>query len=344
MKQKLSILRFQPISLLFFLGFLVPGGLLIPKDSHASYSISPLIIEHTASPRDMFEETIKITNTTDRKVRIFPSVNEITLGSEGEIKEFIPPSMSDNTTSITSWLEITRGRVEINPGETIKIPVLVTINPNAKPGDYYAFIGLAEGSKRDEAELKVMSGVAPGVIVRVELADTKNEYLRLTAYHIDRFVTDESNATVRYEVENVGDVPVIPAGEIIVYNVQGQEIASVIINTDRISVPPGEGVEFTSQLPEVGFMGKFKAFLSLEYGATQAATIYDTTYFTLLPIVTITILFGTVLFLSMFGAVYYHRVKNREYDSEIDDDTAVAMYIRSGATSTEQDHDINLKK
>ena len=104
----------------------------------AEYSVTPMLIEHTVEPRDMSEETVKITNTSGRKLRIFPTVNQITLGEGGEIKSFVPPSMSDNTTSITSWISVTRGRVEINPGETIKIPLNITVNPNAVAGEYHA--------------------------------------------------------------------------------------------------------------------------------------------------------------------------------------------------------------
>lgn len=341
MKLKLSTLLSQHTKsfLLFAFVFLF---YLSTSAAFASYSVTPLIIEHTAAPRDMFEEGVKITNTTDHKLRIFPTVNEITLGDEGEIKEFIPASMADNTTSVTSWIEVTRGRVEANPGETIKLPVMISINPNAKPGEYYVFLGLAEGTKREDAEQIVMAGTAPGVVIRIELADTKNEYLRLSSYRVNRFVTDESKAQITYEVENIGDIAIVPRGEVILYDVRGQEISSLEINNDKISVPPGERVTFANPLPEIGFMGKFKAFLSLEYGATQAATIYDTTYFTILPLQTLLIIFGVLIFVSSIGALYYHRTQVRVYEG--DEEGEVPMYIRPGVASNDKDHDINLKK
>jgi len=346
MKQKLSILRSLPTKSVFYavltLCFFGVSYVVVPNIVSASYSITPILIEHTAAPRDMYEETIRITNTANYKVRIFPTVNEITIGSEGEIKEFIPASMSDNTTNVTSWIEVTRGRVEINPGETIKIPVLINVNPNAKPGDYYAFVGFAEGTKRDDAEIQVALGTAPGVVVRVELEDTTNEYLRLTTYQVNRFVIDESDARVQYEVENVGDTIIVPKGEVIIYDVRGREIVAVPINSDGLSVPPGEKVSFSNVLPEVGFMGKFKAFLSLEYGSNQSATIYDTTYFTVLPLPTLLAIFATLLTLAILAALYYHKMRMVDYVD--DDEDAVSVYIRAGATSVDNDYDINLKK
>lgn len=306
----------------------------------ADYSVSPLVIEHTVEPRDMSEETVKITNTSDRKLRIFPTVNQITLGDEGEIKSFVPPSMSDNTTSITSWISVTRGRIEINPGETIKIPVNVTVNPNAVAGEYHAFIGFAEGSKRDEAEALVMEGRAPGVVVRLSLVEKRSEYLRLNRFVIDRFVTNHAEATVSYELENVGGIPITPTGEIIFYDSRGVEIAAITVNNEQKSIQANNTEKFSQVLPDVGTIGKRKALLNIEYGTTQRANLYDTTYFNVVPLLSLIIIFGVLLLLSMLLVLYYHKRANRPVDNEHEE---VSVYVRQGTSNTKYDHDINLK-
>lgn len=307
----------------------------------ADYSVAPLLIEHSIEPRDMLEESVKITNTSDRKLRIFPTVNQITLGEEGEIKSFVPPSMSDNTTSITSWISVTRGRVEINPGETIKIPVSITVNPNAVAGEYHAFIGFAEGSKRDEVEALVMAGRAPGVVVRLSLVEKRSEYLRLNRFVIDRFVTNHKNATVSYELENVGGLPITPSGEIIFYNSRGEEIAAVAVNAEQNSIQANNTEKFSQTLPDVGSIGRRKALLNIEYGSAQRANLYDTTYFNVVPLVPLIVAFAGTLILSLLLVMYYHRRANRPIDVEHEE---VSVYVRKGTSSPEYDHDINLKK
>jgi hypothetical protein len=306
----------------------------------ADYAVSPLFIEHATEARDLFEETVKITNTTDRKVRIFPTVNEITVGDEGEVKTFVPASMSDNTTSITSWISVTRGRVEINPGETIKIPVSFTINPNAAPGEYHAFIGFAEGSKREDAESMVTTGRAPGVVVRLSLVEKRTEYLRLNRFNIDRFITASNEAVVNYELENIGGLPITPAGEIIFYNSRGVELQAIAVNPDKKTIEPNSSERFEQTIPSLGVIGRHKALLNVEYGATQRANLYDTTYFNIVPVVYLALLFGFLLVTSLLLAFWYHRTRNKSDDFEDE----VSVYVRSGVVGVEKEHDINLKK
>lgn len=306
----------------------------------AEYSVSPLLIEHVTEPRDVFEDTVKITNTTGRKIRIFPTVNEITVGAEGEVKSFVPASMSDNTTSITSWIAVTRGRVEINPGETIKIPLTFAINPSAASGEYHAFVGFAEGSKREEAEALVMSGRAPGVVVRLSLVEKRSEYLRLNRFNVDRFVIHPETATVSYNLENVGGMPIVPTGEIIFYNANGVEVNAVTVNPGQRTIAPDVTETFTEPLPDLPMIGRFKALLNVEYGATQRANLYDTAYFNVVPLLYLVLLFVFLLVMGMLAAVLYHRSRRRE----VNEDTDVSVYVRTGVVGQEKDHDINLKQ
>ncbi len=308
--------------------------------SASEYAVTPLLIENSIEPRDMFEESVKITNTTNHKLRIFPTVNEITVGDEGEVKSFIPASMSDNTTSITSWISVTRGRVEINPGETIKIPVSFTINPNALPGEYHAFIGFAEGSKRDEAEALVTSGRAPGVVVRLSLTEKRSEYLRLNRFVVDRFVTEVKPGALTYEIENVGGLPIIPGGEIVFYNSRGVELDSLAVNPDKLTIAANAKETFTQTVPDLGIVGRHKALLNIEYGTGMRANLYDTTYFNVIPVLYLTLLFGFLLSLALILAFWYHRSRT----GYVEQDDEVSMYVRTGVVGQEKDHDINLKK
>jgi hypothetical protein len=324
---------------LFFSLFVFCFGITPSISLAADYVITPLILEHNIEPRDNFEETIKITNTTSRPLRLFPTVNAISLGENNEIQTFIPASMGDTTTSVTSWLEITRARLELAPGETIKVPLTVKVNPNVEPGEYYAFIGFAEGSKRDEAEAKVLQGTAPGTIVRLSLVEKRSEYLRLERFAVDRFITHVGNEEVVYALENVGGLPVKPTGEIIFYNGSGVELAAISVNQDQKTIAPGSIETFTQTLPPLGVIGRHKAFLNIEYGTSERANVYDTVYFNILPLRFLVSAFVLLLTVAIALAYYYHQTRLRYFDH----DEAVAVYVRQGITGVKKDHDINLK-
>jgi len=317
-------------------------AVLLPSVSLASeYVVVPRVIEHTIAPRDMIEESVKVTNTGLVPIRIYPTVNAITLGEDGQIKEFTGPATSDQSSDISTWLSVSRARLELAPGETKRIPIGIKISPKAVPGDYFAFIGFAEGDNRDDAEARVAKGNAPGVTLNLTLADTTNEYLRLNKFIVDRFVSTAKDSQLTYELENIGDIAVTPGGEILLYNVRGEEVAALAINNEQASIDPGQTSTFSALVPDTGAYGRHKAFLSLEYGSKQRSNLYDTTFYTVVPIPLLAGIFTLLLVISTILALMYHR---RQQASRQPEDESVSLYVRSGVHTELQHHDINLKQ
>ncbi len=314
-----------------------PAGLVLS----AEYSVTPIIMEHTVAPRDILEESIKITNTSGGPLRLFPTVNAVTVGDGGAIETFVPASMGNTATSATSWIEITRNRVEIAPNESIKIPIKIHVSPNALPGEYHVFVGFPGGSNRDIAEASVLAGTAPGTIVRLSLAEKKNEYLRLQRFSIPRFVTSVDKGIVSYDIENVGSSPLVPTGEIILYNGKGIEQTSIPVNPESVEIRPQSTEHFTAPLGDTGYIGRHKAYINIEYGTNVRANVYDTTYFTVVPLRMIVALFVALLFVSILLTLVYHRRSRGSFVYE--DDESVSVYVRTGQSGPEKDHDINLK-
>lgn len=309
--------------------------------ANAAITATPVLIDHTVEARDIFSETITLTNTASVPLRLFASVHEITLSEGGGIESFVPASMSDRAVSVTSWIAIDRGRLQVAPGESITLPVNFRVNHNAAPGLYHAFIGFGTGSNRDEAEAKTLAGQSEGVLVRLAINDTRTEQLRLARFTVDRFVTTAADNTLTYAVSNPGDIGLVPEGEVVLYNARGEEVGAFPINAGKREIAPGETVDFTeSGLPE-GLFGKYKAFLRLEYGAQRAA-VHDTAFFYAAPIEYLVGLFVT-LFAVVMGFLLLWRKRFSGAVSHDDSDGQVAMYIRTDSISDSKEHDINLK-
>ncbi len=331
----------KPMTLMRLLGILC--GVLVAMTSivEAAVTATPRILDETVSPRDIFERTVVISNDTGMPMRIFPSVNQIALDEGGTIKEFIPASVGDRATSVTSWMSFPRGRLELLPGASATLTITFSINPNAAPGLYHAFLGLGSGSNRDEAEAMVMRGTAPGVIVRVSVADTSVEALRLARFTINRMVVREGNDAISYALSNPGDVPVVPTGELIVYNARGEEVVAIPLNEGARSIAPGETVELTAPMTTAGLFGRYKAFLSLEYGVGRAA-VHDIAFFYVAPWHYLLALFGG-LFLLTLGMVFWWRRTLLPSDDD-HHDGHVTLHVRPGRIRDDHDHDITLTK
>jgi hypothetical protein len=312
----------------------------VPMFAFASYSVAPLVVDHELEKRDMVTETITITNNGTSLLRLYPTVNEISVDEGGKVQTFVEPAMvEDRTTSITSWIEISRARIELAPGESKELELSIKVNPDVASGEYHAFVGFPEGSNRPEAEKRVYEGSAPGTVVRIGVDKVQNQFLRLDRFSVEKFVKSATDGLMSYVLNNPGEDPVIPRGEIIIYDNNGIEVTTVPINPEGAVINGKAQMDFSAFVPSNIPMGKYKAFLSVEYGEHQTASVHDTAFFYVLPIWNLIIIFAIVLAIALAIALYVHR----KYDlaGEVSEADSVAMYIRQG-TSEGKEHDIDL--
>jgi hypothetical protein len=320
------------------------GLLLLPVSTifAAGIDVRPFLIDVEMLPRDSTTHTITLKNNyPTRKAVLYATVNEISIDSAGEIKEFVSPVMTDRTNTVTSWIEISRGRLEVLPSESIEIPLSIKVHPYAEPGVYHVFIGLVEASKRHVAESVAMAGDADGVIVKIVIADTRKDSMRISRFLIDRFVTGEASKTFSVEVENMGDLPSVPSGEVIFYDSRGVEVDNIALQSSE-PIAPGETKSLTADVPLQNNLGRYKANVSLSYGSSQSASLYDTTYFYMLPWNILLMVFLGITVVSLVVTLLLRRAL---FANRIDEDgEEVVMYVKDGHEPKPQDHDIDLKK
>ncbi len=343
MKQILDIFQYQCFSMkkVFFQSIFVTFLFVIAQTAYSApqYSVSPLIINTDIKARDIITKKITIRNIGDQPVTVFPTVNNISLKEGGEIEAFLPPAESDRTQSLASWIEISRLGIDLRPSDTKEIDLTLRINPNPVSGTYHAFIGFGYGRNRDEAEIQVKNGQAPGTVVTVNLEDEKVTFLKLSGFIIDRFITKSSNQAATFTFKNPGEEVLIPKGEIILYDSRGAEVANLPINDENTTIQAGEEHTFIAQVPIEGMFGKYKAFLSVEYGSTQRGSVQDTTFFYVFPVKIIFLILTVILLIVGWGALHVHK---KYLDGDSDDSDRLTFHVRDVASGP-QHHDVNLK-
>ncbi|MCD5380967.1 MAG: hypothetical protein LR008_00105 [Candidatus Pacebacteria bacterium] len=311
--------------------------------SAGEYSVRPFLIDTSVVPRDVVQETVLLTNEAEfRKYVVYATVNEISVDNEGVIKEFVTPVMTDRTNTVTSWIQVTRGAIDIPPGEQKEVPLTIKIHKDAQPGEYHVFIGFVPGPNRPAAQAIAMKGEGDGVIVKITVEDQRSESMKISAFLVDRFVFRDDSRFIDVEVENRGDIASAPIGEIIFYNSRGAEVTSVSVNDEGLLVQPGEKITLTSQIPVADSIGRFKANVSLKYGGSQQASLFDTAFFYVMPLHLLLLVFGGILLLALFTTLMFKRTFIHDnYDDGAGDE--VTMYVREGHDPKPQDHDIDLK-
>ena len=322
---------------------LVFFGFNVVQARAADVRVDPILIDEAVSARDVVIKNVTITNLTDHRLQVFATVNEVEVGTTGEIKQFVTPVMTDQTNTVTSWIEVTRGMLEIDPQETETVPITLRINTNAKAGTYHAFVGFVSGPDRPTAEAVALRGDANGTIVKIALVDKRNELLRISSFLMSRFVFLATQHEVTVEVENSGDTPLTPKGEIIFYNSRGEEVSSVRVNEAGVSITPGETRSLSAQIPFYDKLGRFKANVKLDYGEIKKSTVFDTSQFFMIPLY---LVIAIGLAIAVISLLLTYLLRRAFYDElhEEDDGAEVPLYIRNDRDHEVKDHDIHIQK
>lgn len=272
-------------------------------------SVTPVIIDEKAKVRDILKESITITNTSNRKLNIFPSVFDVDI-TEGQQEFEKAEGREDRSLSLANWIELSRGVIELSPGEEKIIPFVVRVHLDAEPGDYHAQISFTEGTTRIEAEESVPLGL---ITLNVEVEPDIKEALQLNKFFTDNFFLSGDDVLFNFQVENVGNQELRPSGEIRVYNRKGEEIASVPVNQEGKIFSPEQAGQMASVWASAQGFGKYKAFLNLDYGETQRASVQDTVYFWIVPWKQMIGLFAVGVIAVIFLVFYYHKRMEQGY-------------------------------
>ncbi len=286
--------------------------------------VTPAIMNEKAKAREILKASVTLENNLERKVVIYTFVNNIAL-YEGK-QEFRDPSRADLSSSLANWIMFPSAS-ELLPGEKKKIDFDIEVNLRAKPGMYHARISFVEAPTRYDAEARAEG--APSTIVNLEVLEDIKEILELRRFVPAKTFFPRFPVSFTYELANIGNKPLTPRGEIRIYNRGGEEIGSIKINEESETLQANAEMSLASVwkgkddgAQENAFLafvsgglsaiGQYKAFLDLEYGSKQRATVQDTVFFWIFPWKEIFGIFGVISIILIVLATVLHRRRYRD--------------------------------
>ncbi len=269
----------------------------------AELEVTPVVIDDKAKARDILKRSITVRNTTERKLNLFPSVNDVD-AREGEEEFVSAQNADDRADSLANWIELSRGVVELNPGEEKTLPFVVRITANAVPGTYHASISFGDGGDRASAENSTPLAV---VAVNLEVQEDIKEFMQLKAFKTDSLFFSGDDVLFNYQLENIGNQELKPKGEIRIYDRKGTEVASVEVNADGKEVSPSQVSQLASVWSAASGFGRYKAYLNVDYGSSQTASVQDTVFFWIIPWQQLLGLIIVSLIAIIVLALYSHR-------------------------------------
>ena len=286
-----------------FLGLL--SILLCPLFASAAedFSATPVVIDGKGKQREILRYTTTVTNTTKHLVSIYPWITDVdpSVGATGN-SDLAGTQGKALSESLARWMEVTRGVIDLLPGEHKEVPVMVQIHLNAKPGMYHALIHLSEGSNRVNAEAN--RSETQDVQVNIEVEEDINERLQLGMFAPAKNFFSGNTASFNYRIENIGNRGIIPHGKIRIYDDKGEEIATIDANQDGKRLEPSAKAMLGSVWSSGDNFGRYKAMLYLEYGTR--GTLQDTAFFWVIPWKKMAGMFTMLVFLCVFAALVLH--------------------------------------
>lgn len=244
-------------------------------------SISPQIIDVKAKARDILEYDVKIKNNSDRRVTMYVLVYD--LSPVNNSYEIVAPDKLDKTTSITRWVNISRGAVELDPGQETSRKLTVEVNLRAKPGKYYAKIVFSRGRNITIAKENFEKSNQLELLLNIEVVENIVEKAQIQEFKALKNVFLTSPAVFNFSVNNSGNRDISPRGYLYIYNRKNQEVAKLPANPDSRAIKPEENGQFAVSWDQGRSLGKFKAKLELEYGQKERHDLNETLYFWSLP-------------------------------------------------------------
>jgi hypothetical protein len=182
-----------------------------------------------------------------------------------------------------------------------------------------------------------------GTILKITIADDTKEQISLVSFTADRFSYNDTDSQLNFILENTGDVPLSPSGEVIIYNTKGEELGAIKVNEEGTAIAPGQRVEFSKLLPFVNNLGRNKAYLSLNYGVKNQANVFDTTFYYSVPWYYIVAFFVTLLTLLIVTTFVIRKLFTNNGDTLEQGVYELPLFVKQSHDHDEYDHDLNLK-
>lgn len=271
--------------------------------------VTPVVIDEKVKQRDIVKESIMVKNNTNHVLDLYPSVNDINpqLGEQGFSRADDSTALSD---SLANWIELSRGEIQLGPGEEKAVPFIIRVNMNAVANSYHAQISLTAGGTRAEADSKPPLGV---IMVNVEVQADIKELLQLNKFTTDNIFFSGDDVLFNYQLQNIGNQNLAPKGQVHIYNRKGEEVATVDVNKDGKVISPDQVSQLASVWSAANGFGRYKALLTVNYGSSQTATVQDTVFFWIVPWKQMLLLFTISLIIIVFLALQFHNWLERRH-------------------------------
>ncbi len=256
---------------------------------------------------DLVEYQIRIKNAyqTQGKVGLYPIIYEV---DKNGMYTFYDSKDLTSDEALSRWISFPRGPIELNQGDEVIHKLEIRPSPDAKEGDYRAVVVLGQGSTQSGAAEAAQKYNVPTININIKIKSHTIERVEVSGLGPATPILTKSPLEFVLKVKNIGNVPTVPRGELVLYTKNGKELASATL--DGSQVMPEEVKSFPIKVEYIGSPGKYKAKFIGQYGADNK-DLQDLIYFLYLPVVVLVIIVVLILFVLIWLTIVIGRRRQR---------------------------------
>jgi len=277
---RLQLLLLAIITVFISLIFTLP----VYGQSGAGIGIRPALIDDRMEPGDRKDYQITVSNLSSEGRLFYIYKRDIVDATDAGAPIFGNQNREISGLELSQWISLATSSVFIEASGTAVLDVSVVAPVNITPGSHFA--GIVVSAEPPELET---SGAAVGYevsnIISMRIAGDTKEEASIRQFATNRYFYSNLDVSFNVRIENSGTTLVRPTGPLVVKNMFGQEVASLVFNESQAGIFPGKTREFIVDWKgeQVGF-GRYEAMITPVYGETGARkTLTSTVTFWVLP-------------------------------------------------------------
>ena len=256
--------------------------LAFPYPIHAqevTTTASPPRLELETLPGNTLQETLKITNSSDKTQTYKITTTDFIVNDQEGTPIPVLKEVSGRW-SLSSWLTTTPNTVSVEPRQSVLITLQVNVPKDALAGGHYAMVTY-EPTIPEELNL-TGSAISQkvGTLVYLKVQGDITEAVYLKDFSVAKKWFEYGPIDINISIENLGDIHLKPQGSLTVTNLLDQPVLKQEL--ESVNIFPFASRNHQFQLPNKYYFGRFKANLNA-YAGTSAAPIKGTIYFWVVP-------------------------------------------------------------
>lgn len=291
------------------------GSTSLVHAQNSSLIISPPRTDLTGGPGDVLQQTIKVTNQSDKSITISAKVSDFIVQDNLGTPIRITTSVSGRYLA-SPWFILDRPEFTLAANQTASIIAIIEIPKDALPGGHYAgvYFSPVEKVKLDTTGAIVTPEI--GSLFGITIAGDMKYDALITDFSIAHNVSEFGPIDFTAMIENQSDTHIRPSATITIKDMIGRDIAELPLN--EVNIFPFTSRTLKGTWDTVWGLGRYTATISATYGPGLVAS--RTLFFWIMPYRLIAAIGIVILVLIAIFIIIRRHLKHREdhRDEEID--------------------------